>query len=95
MDTVTHELVNVLADSTTQSEEIIKASLPGAILAPMSEHFIQLLQSEVFVPSSKAGISNFKLGKELILAEEVNQINVDKVVINQSKLPNFTITLKL
>ena len=94
-DPITHELINVLVDSTKQSEEILKASLPGAILAPMSEQFIHLLPSEIFVPSSKAGISNFKLGKELILAEEGAQINVDKVVINQNKLPTFTLTLKL
>ena len=94
-DPITHELINVLVDSTKQSEEILKASLPGAILAPMSEQFIHLLPSEIFVPSSKAGISNFKLGKELILAEEEAQINVDKVVINQNKLPTFTVTLKL
>jgi hypothetical protein len=94
-DPITHELLNILTDSFTQSEDFIKASLPSAILAPMSDHFIQLLPSEAFVPSSKAGIGNFKLGKELILSEEVNQINVDKVVINQNKIPTFTITLKL
>jgi hypothetical protein len=60
----------------------------------MSEHFIQVLPTEVFVPSSKAGIGNFKLGKELILSEQQNQINVDKVVINQNKIPTFTLTMK-
>jgi hypothetical protein len=94
-DPVTNELLNVLIDSVSQSEEVMKASLPSAILAPMSDHFIQLLPSESFVPSSKAGISNFKVGKELILAEQLNEINVNKVVINQNKIPTFTITLKL
>jgi hypothetical protein len=84
-----------LTDSFTQSEDVIKASLPAAILAPMSEHFIQLLPSQVFVPSSKAGIGNFKIGKELILSEQLNEINVDKLVINQNKTPTFTITLKI
>jgi hypothetical protein len=91
---VTNEIINVLTDSFTQSEDVIKASLPAAILAPMSEHFIQVLPTEVFVPSSKAGIGNFKLGKELILSEQQNQINVDKVVINQNKIPTFTLTMK-
>ena len=93
-DPITNEIINVLTDSFTQSEDVIKASLPAAILAPMSEHFIQVLPTEVFVPSSKAGIGNFKLGKELILSEQQNQINVDKVVINQNKIPTFTLTMK-
>jgi hypothetical protein len=94
-DPVTNELINVLKDSFLQTEDVIKASLPAAILAPMSTHFIEILPSEVFVPSSKAGIGHFKIGKELILSEELNQINVDKVVINQNKIPTFTLTLKL
>ena len=36
-----------------------------------------------------------KLGKELILADEVTEIIADKVTTNQIKLPTFTLTLKL
>ena len=94
-DPITHLLLNVLSDSAIKSEERIVASLPGALLAPMADHFIKLIPSEVFVPTSNAGISHLKLGKELILADEVTEIIADKVTTNQIKLPTFTLTLKL
>jgi hypothetical protein len=94
-DSHTNQLLNVMSDSAIQGNEFIIPSLPGALLAPMPDHFIELLPSEVFVPSSRAGISNFKLGKELILSDEETQNNVDKVVINQTELPTFTLILKL
>ena len=94
-DPITHLLLNVLSDSAIKSEERIVASLPGALLAPMADHFIKLIPSEVFVPTSNAGIGHLKLGKELILADEVTEIIADKVTTNQIKLPTFTLTLKL
>ena len=94
-DPQSNQLLNFMYDTALQPTESISATISGALLVPMVDHIIKIVNAEKFFPVSVSGISNFKLGKELILSDGLKQISVDQQTKIQTKLPTFTLTLKL
>ena len=91
----TNQLLNVVIDTAKDAKESVTASLPGALLVPMAEHNIEIITSDSFIPASVSGISNYILGKELILNEVFTNEIQNRLETNQIKKPTFTLTLKL